>query len=94
MYKRIYDSEEIVVDYYNDGKPMIRVSQFKDYHWQDEHFVEIPVEETQIEKIEPGEVKLDAQCCRCGIAMGSQDNYCPNCGAKVVARPDQRWRGM
>lgn len=44
MYKRIYDSEEILVDYYNDGKPMIRVSQFEDGHWRDEHFVELPAE--------------------------------------------------
>jgi hypothetical protein len=45
MYKRIYDSEEIVVDYYDDGKPMVRVSQFEDGHFRDEHFVEIPTAE-------------------------------------------------
>lgn len=44
MYKRIYDSDEIVVDYYNDGKPMVRVSVFEDGHWTDEHFVELPEE--------------------------------------------------
>ena len=42
MYKRIYDSEEITVDYCNDGKPMIRVSVFEDGHLVDEHFVELP----------------------------------------------------
>lgn len=29
-------------------------------------------------------VKLDAQCCSCGTPMGSQDNYCPNCGKKIL----------
>ena len=48
MYKRIYDSEEIVVDYYNDGKPMIRVSQFEDGHFREEHFVEIPVDAVEV----------------------------------------------
>lgn len=33
----IYDSDEITVDY-RDG--MLRISQFVDGHWVDEHFVE------------------------------------------------------
>jgi len=37
-----------------------------------------------IELIEPTEVKLDAQCCSCGIPMGSEDNYCPNCGKQIL----------
>lgn len=45
MYKRIYDSDEIKVDYYHDGKPMIRVSRLVDGVFMDEHFVEIPVGE-------------------------------------------------
>ena len=48
MYKCIYDSEEIMVDYHNDGKPMIRVSQFKDNHFRDEHFVELPVDVVEV----------------------------------------------
>ena len=40
---RIYDSDEIIVDYYYDnGKQMLRISQFEDYHFKDEHFCEIP----------------------------------------------------
>ena len=42
MYHRIYDTDEVVVDYYNDGKPMLRISLFEDGHWKDEHFVEVP----------------------------------------------------
>lgn len=36
--KRIYDSDEIMVDYCNG---MLRISQFVDGHWVDEHFVEL-----------------------------------------------------
>lgn len=42
MYKRIYETDDIIVDYYDDGKPMIRISMFEDGHWVDEHFVEVP----------------------------------------------------
>ena len=38
MYKRIYDSDEIVVDL--DGRNL-RISVFEDGHWVDEHFVEL-----------------------------------------------------
>lgn len=41
---RIYDSDEIVVDYiYDNGQSMIRVSQLKDGHFKDEHFCEVLV---------------------------------------------------
>jgi hypothetical protein len=95
MYKRIYDSEEIVVDYYNDGKPMIRVSQFKDYHWQDEHFVELPEE---FEPVVHAHWVEDDRCCSrscsaCGFEIHDDASYelysdyrikpkrCPECGA-------------
>lgn len=39
MYKRIYDSDEIVVDL--DGRKL-RISVFEDGHWVDEHVVELP----------------------------------------------------
>ena len=48
MYKNIYNSEEIMVDYHNDGKPEIRVSQFKDNHFRDEHFVELPMDVVEV----------------------------------------------
>ena len=92
MYKRIYDSEEIVVDYYNDGKPMIRVSQFKDYHWQDEHFVELPEEVEPV--IHAHWVKLTpdqkhfftdyTHCCsNCGGYGRKNYKCCPQCEAKM-----------
>lgn len=91
MYKRIYDSEEIVVDYYNDGKPMIRVSQFKDYHWQDEHFVELPEEVEPVVHarwIVPDDNYPDT-CSNClfEFVWDGDDEYhpkrCPNCGAHM-----------
>lgn len=39
---------------------------------------------TGIDSIEPTEIKVDAQCWSCGTPMGSQDNYCPNCGKKIL----------
>ena len=42
-----------------------------------------PVVHGQMEEIEPCQITVDRQCCSCGIAMGSKDNYCPNCGAKM-----------
>lgn len=41
MYKRILDADWLKVDYYNDGKPMIRVSEFIKGKWID-HFAELP----------------------------------------------------
>ena len=42
-----------------------------------------PVVHGQMEEIEPCQITVDRQCCSCGTAMGSEDNYCPNCGAKM-----------
>ena len=42
-----------------------------------------PVVHGHREEIEPTFIEVDAQCCRCGIPMGSQDNYCPSCGARM-----------
>lgn len=91
MYKRIYDSEEIVVDYYNDGKPMIRVSQFEDYHWQDEHFVELPEE---VEPVIRAHWDSQNRCSNCCVPAISHDidekveafyltKRCPYCGAHM-----------
>lgn len=94
MYKRIYDSDEIVVDYYNDGKPMVRVSVFEDGHWTDEHFVELP------EEVEPvvhahWEFYMDEtgdwwdKCSACGGKLPNEGGYCcglprcPECGAHM-----------
>ena len=43
----------------------------------------------QMEEIEPCNIMVDRQCCSCGTAMGSQDNYCPNCGADMRERKDK-----
>ncbi|MBQ6952064.1 MAG: hypothetical protein IJN44_11310 [Clostridia bacterium] len=42
-----------------------------------------PVVHGQMEEIEPCQITVDRQCCSCGTAMGSEDNYCPHCGAKM-----------
>lgn len=82
MYKRIYDSDEIMVDYYNDGKPMIRISQFMDNHWRDEHFVE------GLELVVRGRWKGagmgDYLCSVCDETVsGNQYRRCPYCGAHM-----------
>lgn len=42
-----------------------------------------PVVHGHMEKIEPCRIAVDRQCCSCGTPMGREDNYCPNCGAKM-----------
>ena len=42
-----------------------------------------PVVHGQTEEIEPCRIAVDRQCCSCGTPMCSQDNYCPNCGARM-----------
>ena len=83
MYKRIYDSDEITVDYYNDGKPMIRISQFEDNHWRDEHFVEglelvvhAHWEFRELSQIAPN-------CSHCGVQSIMGYSRCPHCGAHM-----------
>lgn len=44
-----------------------------------------------VEPIEVSEIKVDVQCCSCGIPMGSQDNFCPNCG-KIILKDDFKRR--
>lgn len=36
-----------------------------------------------VESIEPCNIEVSVQCCSCGTPMGSQDNFCPNCGIKI-----------
>lgn len=56
---RIYDSDEIIVDYcYDNGKQMLRISQFEDYHFKDEHFCEIPGIMINVKKV--AEILYDA----------------------------------
>lgn len=42
-----------------------------------------PVVHGHMEKIEPCRIAVDRQCCSRGTPMGREDNYCPNCGAKM-----------
>ena len=94
MYKRIYDSDEIVVDYYNDGKPMIRISVFEDGHWKDEHFVELPTGVGRKRKVvrahwipETFGERHYIRCSACGKRYPTSPNHnlginmCPACGA-------------
>lgn len=86
MYKRIYETDDIIVDYYDDGKPMIRISMFEDGHWVDEHFVEL-TPDLMGKKYEP----LELRTCYCPICdkhfqVRSNDSggSCPDCGHHVV----------
>jgi hypothetical protein len=97
MYKRIYDSDEIMVDH--DGQKL-RVSVFDDGHWVGEHFVELPEMEPVVHArwevvrgvITPGGDPL-LRCPRCrsresehlgGIECNRAHwNYCPICGAHM-----------
>lgn len=96
MYKRIYDSDEIVVDH--DGQKL-RVSVFEDDHWVGEHFVELPELEPVVHAhwclTEPEYLN----CSACGTAYytgietwsAAQDHLeyvggpkrCPHCGAHM-----------
>jgi hypothetical protein len=82
MYKRIYDSEEIMVDYFNDGNPMIRISQFKNNHFRDEHFVDLPVDLTEVVRCKDCKHRtLDffgVHCCKLhkGLAMVTDESFC------------------
>lgn len=87
MYKRIYDSDEIVVDYHNDGKPMIRVSVFdEDGHWTGEHFLEAePVVHAHWERVIPtksaAKWSTKVSCSNCHREGYTRYPRCPNCGA-------------
>lgn len=83
MYQRIYETEDVIVDYYNDGKPVFRISLFEDGHWTGEHFVDVP----------EGKVyeKPELRTCYCPICdkhfeVRSNDSggSCPDCGHHVV----------
>lgn len=41
------------------------------------------IDPTGSDPIKPEPVVLDRQCWSCGVPMGSQDNFCPNCGRKM-----------
>lgn len=83
MYKRIYETDDIIVDYYDDGKPMIRISVFEDGHWVDEHFVEgfESVVHAHWEKFKHPSGTHGIRCSHCQTTNGRKSNYCPECGA-------------
>ena len=79
----IYNADEIMVDY-RDG--MLRISQFADGHWVDEHFVEL-TPDLMGKKYESPELRT----CYCPICdkhfeVRSNDSMgnCPDCGHHVV----------
>lgn len=86
MYKRIYDSDEIVVDL--DGRKL-RVSVFdEDCHWLDEHIVELP--EGELEPVvhahwieHDDDLGLSVECSACHIETCGKSPRCPNCGAHM-----------
>lgn len=88
MYKRIYDSDEIMVD--QDGRKL-RISVFEDGHWVGEHFVELPELEPVvhahwvIERWGSGYIKR-CNCSNCGNHPKdpyAPPKYCDNCGAHM-----------
>lgn len=83
MYHRIYETDDVIVDYYNDGKPVLRISLFEDGHWKDEHFVDIPEGKVYEEP--------ELRTCYCPLCdkhfeVRSNDSMgdCPDCGHHVV----------
>ena len=45
--KRIYEDDTFVIDLINDEEPMLRISLFKDNHFQDEVFINSTIVEIQ-----------------------------------------------
>ena len=84
MYKRIYDSDEIMVDL--DGREL-RISVFEDGHWVDEHFVELPELEPVVHAHWIWIEDELHECSACGgwecFADCHVRNYCPQCGAHM-----------
>lgn len=84
MYKRIYDSDEIVVDL--DGQKL-RVSVFEDGHWVGEHFMELPELEPVV-RAHWGKFKHPSgthgiRCSHCKTVNGRRSKRCPHCGAHM-----------
>lgn len=90
MYKRIYDSDEIMVDL--DGRKL-RISVFEDGHWVGEHFVELPELEPVIHAhwvfYEDESGDWWDKCSGCGGKIHNEGGYpsdlprCPHCGAHM-----------
>lgn len=79
--KSLYDDDNfytIIETNHNEG--FIRVKQLS----SGIEFIVMVKQYGNIELIDKAYVMLDAQCCSCGVPMGSQDNYCPNCGKKII----------
>lgn len=92
-YKRIYDSDEIMVDY--DGQKL-RISVFEDGHWVGEHFVELPELEPVVHAHwvpdegcgSPYGVLVISSCSNCGGQVSHHgyscpDERCKHCGAHM-----------
>ncbi len=85
MYKRIYDSEGIMVDL--DGRKL-RISVFEDGHWVGEHFVELPKRKPRVHAhwINEGSHR---RCSACGKRYPRSPqhkpgiNLCSACGAHM-----------
>ena len=92
---KILQEDEVEVDYYNDGKPMIRVSIFRDYHFRDEYFCDIPVPTAELTYPCLGRYKNYGKCGKCmnvfksKISDSKEFGFCPFCGSKLVKRPEK-----
>ena len=92
-YMKILCEDEVEVDYYNDGKPVIRVSVFRDYHFRDEYFCDIPVPTAELTYPCLGRYKDYGKCGKCRqtfkskISDSKEFGFCPFCGSKLVKRP-------
>ena len=93
---KILQEDEVEVDYYNDGKPMIRVPIFRDYHFRDEYFCDIPVPTAELTYPCLGRYKDYGKCGKCRQTFKSRISetkefyFCPFCGSKFKKNPGRK----
>ncbi len=86
MYERILDADWIKVDYYNDGKPVIRVSEFIKGKWH-EFYCDLPANVESVAHAHWVAVHDRgnnwSRCSRCNTVGSPFWNRCPVCEAKM-----------